>query len=214
MSEAIAFIAGLFAMMVVWFINDNSPRTSLYRRGFEDGYRKAMKDYGRKEGDEAYQKGYDKGYADKTNNDEVGKELAKDVYQRGLEDGRNETWEAARKVAFNADNGGLSIEDLEKAFDCLVPQQVFKKYTAQQTIDKLKAYEEQEADDEIKVGDEVDWSGDKFIVTRIFQPYDKAEECDGVDMDGCVYHDVLISGLTKTGRHFDIADMLKGINWT
>ena len=45
MSEAIAFIAGLFAMMVVWFINDNSPETSPYRRGFEDGYRKAMKDY-------------------------------------------------------------------------------------------------------------------------------------------------------------------------
>ena len=48
MSEAIAFIAGLFAMMVVWFINDNSPRTSPYRRGFEDGYRKAMKDYEQK----------------------------------------------------------------------------------------------------------------------------------------------------------------------
>ena len=45
MSEAIAFIAGLFAMMVVWFINDSSTETSPYRRGFEDGYRKAMKDY-------------------------------------------------------------------------------------------------------------------------------------------------------------------------
>ena len=30
------------------------------------------------------------------------------------------------------------------------------------------------------------------------------------DMDGCTYHDVLISGLTKTGRHVDITDMLKG----
>lgn len=29
-------------------------------------------------------------------------------------------------------------------------------------------------------------------------------------MDGCTYHDVLISGLTKTGRHVDITDMLKG----
>lgn len=49
MSEAIAFIAGLFAMMMVWFTNDNSPRTSPYRRGFEDGYRKAMEDYEQKE---------------------------------------------------------------------------------------------------------------------------------------------------------------------
>ena len=35
-------------MMVVWFINDNSPETSPYRRGFEDGYRKAMRDYEQK----------------------------------------------------------------------------------------------------------------------------------------------------------------------
>ena len=68
----------------------------------------------------------------------------------------------------------------------------------------------QKQDDNINVGDEVDWSGDKFIVTRIFQPRNNAEECDGVDMDGCTYHDVLISGLTKTGRHVDITDMLKG----
>jgi len=45
MSEAIAFIAGMVAMGITWFINDNSSRTSPYRRGFEEGYRKAMKDY-------------------------------------------------------------------------------------------------------------------------------------------------------------------------
>ena len=50
MSEAIAFIAGIVAMGIVWFINDNDPITSPYRRGFEDGYRKAMKDYEQKNG--------------------------------------------------------------------------------------------------------------------------------------------------------------------
>ena len=44
MSEAIAFAAGAITMAVVWFINDTSPSTSPYRRGFEDGYRKAMKE--------------------------------------------------------------------------------------------------------------------------------------------------------------------------
>ena len=48
MSEAIAFIAGMVAMGIMWFINDNSTETSPYRRGFEDGYRKAMKDYEQK----------------------------------------------------------------------------------------------------------------------------------------------------------------------
>ena len=49
MSEAMAFIAGMVAMGITWFINDNSSRTSPYRRGFEDGYGKAMKDYKQRE---------------------------------------------------------------------------------------------------------------------------------------------------------------------
>ena len=44
MSEAIAFIGGAISMAVIWLINDNSPDTSPYRHGFEDGYRKAMED--------------------------------------------------------------------------------------------------------------------------------------------------------------------------
>lgn len=43
MSEAIAFVAGLIAMAVVWFINDTSPRTSPYARGYVEGYKDAIK---------------------------------------------------------------------------------------------------------------------------------------------------------------------------
>ena len=49
MSNAIAFIAGLFAMAMVWFINDNSPDTSPYARGYVEGYKDAMKKYKKKE---------------------------------------------------------------------------------------------------------------------------------------------------------------------
>lgn len=63
-------------------------------------------------------------------------------------------------------------------------------------------------DDKIEVGDEVNWLGDCFIVTRIFQPRNMKEQCDGIDDDGCVYHDVLIKDLEKTGRHFDIPKIL------
>lgn len=64
-------------------------------------------------------------------------------------------------------------------------------------------------DDKIKVGDEVNWLGDCFIVTRIYQPYGKKEQCDGIDDDGDVYRAVLIESLVKTGRHFDIASILE-----
>ena len=71
-------------------------------------------------------------------------------YQRGLDD----AWEAARKVTFNSDDGGLSIDELDEIFGCYSLQRVFRAYSAQQTIAKLKAYEEQKADDEIKVENE------------------------------------------------------------
>ena len=64
-------------------------------------------------------------------------------------------------------------------------------------------------DDRIEIGDEVNWLGDCFIVTRIFQPRNMKEQCDGIDDDGCVYHDVLMDDLKKTGNHYDISSILK-----
>ena len=52
MSEAIAFIAGLFAMAVVWFINDTSPTTSPYAHGYVEGYKDAMKEHKKREATE------------------------------------------------------------------------------------------------------------------------------------------------------------------
>lgn len=96
--------------------------------------------------EEAYKRGYDKGYADKTNNDKVGKELAKDIYQRGL----NDAWEASKKVVLNPDEGGLDIQELNEVFNCATIQQVFRRYTLSEVIAKLKAYEEKrKADEEI-----------------------------------------------------------------
>ena len=170
-------------------------------------------------------------YLDELNTDYINEhfgELQETAYQRGLEEGKKATWELVADASNAEYQKGLNDawECARKLFSSMADSDIEKAFPTewnnggfhalinlqpQEAIAKLKAYEEkQKAEDKIKVGDEVDWSGDKFIVTRIFQPYDKAEECDGVDMDGCTYHDVLISGLTKTGRHVDITDMLKG----
>ena len=71
-------------------------------------------------------------------------------YQRGLDD----AWEVARRIALNSNDGGLSIEELDEIFGCYTLQQVFRQYSAQQTIEKIKDYEEQKTDGEIKVGNE------------------------------------------------------------
>lgn len=97
-----------------------------------------------KQVDEAYQRGYDKGYADKTNNDKVGKELAKDIYQRGL----NDAWEAAGKLILNPNEGGITVTDLFAIFGERSIQSAFKSCSASEAITKLKAYEEKQKVDE------------------------------------------------------------------
>ena len=87
--------------------------------------------------------------------DEETTQSADEAYKKGVEDGRNETWEAAKKVTLFDYEGGLSLEKLDEIFGCATLQQVFRRYSVQQTISKLKAYEEeQKADDEIRVGNE------------------------------------------------------------
>ena len=65
--------------------------------------------------------------------------------------------------------------------------------------------------DRIEVGDEVNWDGDCFIVTKIFQPRNMKEQGDGIDDDGSVYHDILMEDLKKTGKHYDIASILEAM---
>lgn len=70
--------------------------------------------------------------------------------KQGLED----AWEYAKKIVLNPDDGGLGLSELNEIFGFYTIQSIFKNYTVQQAIEKLKAYEkEQKADDTINVGD-------------------------------------------------------------
>ena len=115
-------------------------------------------------------------------------------YQRGLEDGKADN--DKRCVGCKWEGNGNDHSPCDYCCNCYSNQ-----WTAKQT------------DDRIEVGDEVEWdndfTGDRFIVTRIYQPYGKKEQCDGIDDDGDVYRAVLIESLVKTGRHFDIQKILE-----
>ena len=128
-------------------------------------------------------------------------DLQDTAYQRGL----NDAWEAAKKILQMYDFTVFGLEH-DGVFES--PLNEGQQMTPQEAIEKLKAYEKKQSD-KIEVGDEVNWLGDCFVVTRIFQPRNMKEQCDGIDDDGCVYHDVLIKDLEKTGRHFDIASILE-----
>jgi hypothetical protein len=135
--------------------------------------------------DEAYQRGLNDGKEYGLDESDMREAVS---YQRGLEDGK-----AVREKGCK----GCEYEEVLDLRCNYCANRYPNQWTAKQT------------DDEIKVGDEVNWAGDCFIVTRIFQPRNMKEQCDGIDNDGCVYHDVLMDDLEKTGRHSDIMKLLE-----
>lgn len=125
-----------------------------------------------------------------------------EAYQRGLD----ESWKAAEKVLM------LESEELKEIFDVIYEEEVFGNFTPAKAIEKLRAYEEQKkAEDEIKVGDEVE---DKHncagVVTRIHSVGNDIM-CNVLYKEGKQYS-TFVSNLTKTGRHFpQVAELLAAL---
>lgn len=104
----------------------------------------------------AYDKGYKDGKADTPFTDT--EEAEKKAYNRGL----NDAWDAAKWLY----NNPIDLE--EDIFNCDI-WEIYSKYTAQEVVHKIKAYEDkQKQDAEIKVGDEIVYSdGIKGVVVGI-----------------------------------------------
>ena len=138
-------------------------------------------------------------------------ELQDEAYQAGL----NDAWEATKKIFGYEIDGAIPIADIGNVFGyepckAFCTADILRDFTVQEAIDKIKAYEDKHSD-RIEVGDEVNWDGVCFIVTKIFQPRNMKEQCDGIDDDGSVYHDILMEDLTKTGKHYDIQSILEAM---
>ncbi len=142
-------------------------------------------------------------------------ELQDEAYQRGYEEGRKvgikdgmcEAWEAARKLAVETDDGGISISALYEMFGTESMCMIMKNNTVYDAIDKLKAYEEKK-DDSIKVGDEVIYNGTTrcLVVTpETGDRYASLLDCNGI------HYSADHRECKKTGRHFDIQSILEAM---
>ena len=149
--------------------------------------------------DEAYQRGLEEG---KKATWGLAADASSAEYQRGLDD----AWEAARKIELD---DGIDMGTLCTIFGYGCSDSIIREYSASEAIAKLKAYEEkQKAADEIKVGDIVYLSGDKYIVSYI-------------NDDGCADLIHIWSGstcervspdcLTRTGKRYDIEKILEAM---
>ena len=81
---------------------------------------------------------YDRGYKDGRNVTET--QSHDDAYHLGL----NDAWECARKIVCDDTCGGMSMKELVEIFNKSSDAYILRDFTAQQAIEKLKAYEEAE----------------------------------------------------------------------
>jgi hypothetical protein len=142
--------------------------------------------------DEAYQRGLKDGKEYGFDESDMREAVS---YQKGLDD----AWDAARKIVEMSDPPYWELFDEYK-------ENLFGKISAAEAIEKLKAYEEKQKADELKAGDIVYLSGDKYIVSYI-------------NDDGCADLIHIWSGstcervspdcLTRTGKHYDIEKILE-----
>lgn len=134
-------------------------------------------------------------------------ELQDEAYQRGLED----AWEAARKIIRMPDGDILDLFPDCYASVCTAVQAILK-YDAFEAIAKLKAYEDKRSD-RIEVGDEVEWNGDKYVVTYLNYNFETSEiaDYDLLAYDGSVVDHVKKCVFTKTGKHYDIQSILEAM---
>lgn len=128
-----------------------------------------------------------------------------EAYQQGL----NDAWECARKVTQVRKYGGYG-DCLEEVFGRhRVPWDVFD-YSASEAIEKIRQYE-QEKEEQIQVGDEViprETEYDTMIVTRLWKDDYDSDCIDAIGFDGRI-SSFLVSRVSKTGKHCEIAEVLQ-----
>lgn len=146
--------------------------------------------------EQAYNRGYKAGY-----------EACKEPKDALIEKGRNEAWEAARKIM------QMNIVEKHAIFGEIgrMTYSVILELSASEAIEKIKSYEEQKKEDsEIRVGDEVYFLDPTAtrVVTCIYK-FNEVTKAVQITSNGKWVLDD-ICDLHKTGRHFDeIENVLK-----
>ena len=114
----------------------------------------------------AYNSGYEQGCKDQAE-----KHQADLDYKDGLEDGRMEAWECARKIS------NMTMDECEKIFgEYRYLATILPNVSASEAIAKIKEHEQKQTD-EMSMKDAINWMKDYFRTIDMPMPqYDKAFE--------------------------------------
>lgn len=116
----------------------------------------------------------------------------------GYEKGLNDAWKVAKKIQ------GLDCKIREKIYGIYKMLVIFEKFTPQEALAKLEAYEKEQA--EIKVGDVVKDGKKYFLVTKKYN-----NTFEGMTGEGYLYCGLSLRDCKKTGKHIDIQSILQQI---
>lgn len=168
--------------------------------------------------DNAYDEGYDKGYKDGIANGNINDGTFAEKVKEAYNNGMNDAWECARKICLKTidwlSGAGFQVSFPDYDMDEYeFSAHVITKYDAQEAIDKIKEWEEkqEQVDDEIKVGDEVNAPGFHApVVVIALCDYDSVKVLSSLGDTGV--HPKC--NIVKTGRHFnqisEVLEQLKG----
>lgn len=132
--------------------------------------------------------------------------LQDEAYQKGL----NDAWEAAKKISL------MTSDEIEKVFPGAAKYNRYNLgYSGVEAIEKLKAYEEKQEADSIKVGDEVylkdeGINGDRGLILRIDKDKETCTVMWANDGSAGLWP---VDEFAKTGRHFDIQSILEAMQY-
>lgn len=162
--------------------------------------------------EQAYQRGYkvgrEAGYEDWKNS--AFNDVTIDA-ESFIEQGRNETWKAVKKIYLSIDDGGLPSDEVKKIFGMDYCYDIMTKFSASEAIAKIKAYEQKkQEEDKIEVGDEVRWlKNTDYVGIVTYVDYQNnmiwIMGHDGRHFIGGSHE---IEKYEKTGRHFSDMDEL------
>lgn len=134
---------------------------------------------------------------------------------RLIEKGRDEAWEAIKKLYLPVPEGGLPDEAIREIFGAHNWIGIVRNFSASEVVEKIRAYEEkQKENSEFHIGDEVqnDNGARGVVVGSIKNPVDGSEFISvfGMGEDYEVPQIMLKEDYKKTGRHFpEIVEVLK-----
>lgn len=159
---------------------------------------------------EAYQRGYETAKHECEDCREVRadaeQELADKAYQRGAEDMRE-----ALRLLIDCDEDCLTIPDIFKAFGEGSYHAVVRKHSAMEIIEKIRAYEQEQEEEQIQVWDEVKaFERKPFIVTGFGYGDEDTVYCHGFVTENGISTIAKKDECVKTGRCFsEIAEVLR-----